>query len=141
MNRGLPGFLLWPELPQGEISESLSRLDEEEGAEDRCHPAWGFEERNRMESSLFGEPLLEVPGFGGLKLEGGPLERQGPAWLGYFPSLFLAHFPQPLHSISLLSTDGTQVTPGAHCPSPPGTGKHQSCGRLGGKWELRVERT
>lgn len=24
-----------------------------------------------MESSLFGEPLLEVPGFGGLKLEGG----------------------------------------------------------------------
>lgn len=77
-----------------------------------------------MESSLFGELLLEVPGFGGLTLEGGPLERQGPAWLGHVPSLFLAPFLQPLHSISLLSTDGTQVTPGAHCPSPPGTGKH-----------------
>lgn len=31
-----------------------------------------------------------------------------------------------LHSISLLSTDGTQVSPGAHRPSPPGTGKSQA---------------
>uniref|UniRef100_A0A452SZK1 histone deacetylase n=1 Tax=Ursus maritimus TaxID=29073 RepID=A0A452SZK1_URSMA len=30
--------------------------------------------------------------------------------------------------LSLLSTDGTQVSPGARCPSPPGTGKSQAQG-------------
>uniref|UniRef100_A0A7N5P0L6 Histone deacetylase n=1 Tax=Ailuropoda melanoleuca TaxID=9646 RepID=A0A7N5P0L6_AILME len=42
------------------------------------------------------------------------------AWLSHpFPTLSL----KPLHALSLLSTDGTQVSPGARCPSPPGTGR------------------
>lgn len=54
MNWHLLGFLLWTELQQGERSESLSRSEEEEGGKDCCHPAWGFEERSGVESSLLG---------------------------------------------------------------------------------------
>lgn len=46
---------------------------------------------------------------------------------------------QPLHALSLLSTDGTQVSPGAHCPSPPGTGKSQARGSPW--WGVRMEGT
>lgn len=38
MKWGLLGLLLCTELQQGKLSELLSRLDEEEGAEDCSHP-------------------------------------------------------------------------------------------------------
>lgn len=76
-------------------------------------------------------------GGGALGLEWGLLDQQAAclAW----PSLFLLPCPsrQPPHSISLLSTDGTQVSPGAHCPSPPGTGKSGPEGECGGEWKMR----
>lgn len=53
MNWHLFGFL-WAELQQGEISESLSRLEEEEGGKDCHRPAWELEERSDVQSSLFG---------------------------------------------------------------------------------------
>lgn len=55
---------------------------------------------------------------------GAPCSGRVSAWLSPHSSPFASL--QPLHSFSLLSTDGTQVTPGAHCPRPPGTGKHRS---------------
>lgn len=54
MKWGLLGLLLWTELQQGKISELLSRLEEEKGAEDCSHPAWESEERKGVEPSLSG---------------------------------------------------------------------------------------
>lgn len=54
---------------------------------------------------------------------------------------FSVSCPRPSHSIFLLFTDGTQVSPGAHGPSLPGTGKSRLKGACGGEWKMGLERT
>ena len=71
-----------------------------------------------------------------------------PGQAGSLPGLALFPLPplpflswQLIHSISLLCTDGTQVSPAAPCSSPPIIGKSMPEGECGGEWKMRLERT
>ena len=71
-----------------------------------------------------------------------------PGQAGSLPGLALSPLPplpllswQPIHSISLLCTDGTQVSPAAPCSSPSVIGKSMPEGECGGEWKMGLEGT
>lgn len=99
MNRGLPGFLLWPELPQGELSRLVDWMRKREP---RIAVLRHGDLRKGMGWSLLFSVSLcrRCQVLGGSSWRWGPLERQGPASLGHFPFLFLAPSLQPLTSSS-----------------------------------------
>lgn len=110
---------LWTGLQQAGISESLGELDEEGRAGECSHSARGSRGKEWGGALVFQLAAGAGARFGSAQARVGP-----PAAAGSLRGLARSAPPlQPLHALSLLSTDGTQVSPGAHCPSPPGTGK------------------
>ncbi|XP_033722758.1 histone deacetylase 7 isoform X5 [Tursiops truncatus] len=115
---GLAWLPLWPlgfiylaqESPGGGGCQGLER-------------SWALEERTHQKEGLGQGPARTGQREGRGWPSGGPGQERGSRgdlWLGA-PELLLG--PWNL----LLKLDGTQVSPGAHCPSPPGTGCPRPC--------------